>query len=168
SWSQSGDVPRERLLVAAERLVARHGTGPLVLNAMVADFFPLLRKEGLVLPPDLVLIFKAMVTMDGVLSNILPGFDLSEALGALRGRLIASRLTQLAAPDRIEALLLEVSRLSAEAPALMRAATTRMNRSEEPRTDNTALASAIRQAGVLVAGAVVLHAVGSLVAGFLG
>lgn len=167
TWSQSGDVPRERLLVAAERLVARHGTGALVLNAMVADFFPLLRNEGLVLPPDLVLIFKAMVTMDGVLADIIPGFDLSEALGELRGRLLASRMSQLAAPDRIEALLLEFSRLSAEAPALMRAATTRIKRGEKPRTD-AALPSAIRQAGMLVASAVVLHAVALLVAGFAG
>lgn len=166
-WSQSGDVPRERLLAAAERLVARHGTGALVLNAMVADFFPLLRNEGLVLPPDLVLIFKAMVTMDGVLADIMPGFDLSEALGELRGRLLTSRMSQLAAPDRIEALLLEFSRLSAEAPALMRAATTRMQRGEDIRND-TALPSAIRQASMLMASAVVLHAVALLATRFFG
>ncbi|WP_242130361.1 AarF/UbiB family protein [Sphingobium sp. Sx8-8] len=166
SWSQSGDVPRERLLVAADRLVARHGTGALMLNAMVADFFPLLCSEGLVLPPDLVLIFKAMVTMDGVLAGIMPGFDLSEALEELRGRLLASRLSRLVAPDRIEALLLEVSRLSAEAPALMRAATMRMERSEEPRKDR-ALPSAIRHAAALLAGAVFLHALALLATGFL-
>ncbi|WP_375196830.1 ABC1 kinase family protein [Sphingobium sp.] len=166
AWSQSGDVPRERLLAAAERLVARHGTGALVLDAMVADFFPLLRREGLVLPPDLVLIFKAMVTMDGVLARLVPGFDLSEALGELRGRLVASRLSRLAAPERIESLLLEVSRLSAEAPALMRAVTARVNMGDEPRKD-TALVAAIRRAGALLACAIFFHALALLAVGFL-
>jgi len=156
-WSQAGEVPRERLLTASERLVARHGTGALVLNAMVADFFPLLRKEGLVLPPDLVLIFKAMVTMDGVLAGIAPDFDLSEALTALRGRLVASRLTRLAGPDRLEALLLEASRLSADAPRLMRAATARLEQREAPAKDD-GTARAISRAGVIVGGAIALHA----------
>ncbi|PNU02039.1 ubiquinone biosynthesis protein [Novosphingobium guangzhouense] len=159
-WSQAGEVPRERLLTASERLVARHGTGALVLNAMVADFFPLLRKEGLVLPPDLVLIFKAMVTMDGVLSGIAPDFDLSEALTALRGRLVASRLTRLAGPDRMEALLLEISRLSADAPRLMRAATARLEQGQPPATAATddAASRAIGRAAVLIGGAIVVHA----------
>nr|WP_036503627.1 AarF/UbiB family protein [Novosphingobium sp. AP12] len=157
-WSQAGQVPRERLLTASERLVARHGSGALVLNAMVADFFPLLRKEGLVLPPDLVLIFKAMVTMDGVLSGIAPGFDLSEALNGLRGRLVASRLTRLAAPGQMEAVLLELSRLSADAPRLIRAATARLEQADLPRAAPDS-AGAIRYAGTLVAGAIVLHAI---------
>lgn len=165
-WSQAGEVPRERLLTAAERLVARHGTGALVLNSMVADFFPLLRKEGLVLPPDLVLIFKAMVTMDGVLSGIAPDFDLSQALTALRGRLVASRLTRLASPDRLEAVLLELSRLSADAPRLMRAATARLEKAEEAKPE-TGQGQAIRYAGALVAGAVVVHALLGVIAGFL-
>ncbi|WP_235037753.1 MULTISPECIES: AarF/ABC1/UbiB kinase family protein [unclassified Novosphingobium] len=165
-WSQAGEVPRERLLVAAERLVARHGTGALVLGSMVADFFPLLRKEGLVLPPDLVLIFKAMVTMDGVLSGIAPEFDLSQALTALRGRLVASRLTRLAAPDRLEAVLLELSRLSADAPRLMRAATARLEKAEKIGAE-AGQGRAIRHAGALVAGAVVVHALLGVIAGFL-
>ncbi|WP_202408282.1 ABC1 kinase family protein [Novosphingobium silvae] len=161
SWSQAGEVPRERLLVASERLVARHGSGALVLNAMVGDFFPLLRKEGLVLPPDLVLIFKAMVTMDGVLSRIAPDFDLSEALGTLRARLVTSRLTRLAAPDRMEAVLLELSRISADAPRLIRAAAARLEKPEGSRID-PGQARAIRYAGVLIAGAIIVHALAGL------
>ncbi|MFS0848154.1 ABC1 kinase family protein [Novosphingobium panipatense] len=160
-WSQAGEVPRERLLTASERLVARHGSGALVLNAMVADFFPLLRKEGLILPPDLVLIFKAMVTMDGVLSAIAPDFDLSKALTALRGRLVSARLTRLAEPERLEALFLEVSRLSADAPRLMRAATARLEQ-RDPPTQSDGTARAIRHAGTFVGAAIVLHAVASL------
>ena len=161
TWSQSGDVPREKLLSASERLVARHGTGSLVLNAMVADFFPLLRQEGLVLPPDLVLIFKAMVTMDGVLAGIAPDFDLSEALGRMRGKLVASRISRLAAPDKLETALLELSRVAEEAPRFLRAASARMEAPvPPPRDDSTACA--VKWAGWLIGGAVVLHAAADL------
>ncbi|QDK31954.1 ABC1 kinase family protein [Sphingomonas sp. IC081] len=161
AWSQSGEVPRERLLAASERLVARHGTGSLVLSAMVADFFPLLRQQGLVLPPDLVLIFKAMVTMDGVLSGIAPDFDLSEALERMRGKLVASRLQRLAAPDRLEAALLELSRVAEEVPRFLRAASARLEASPQPARDE-GTAGAVKLAGWLVGGAVVLHAAADL------
>ncbi|WP_313437975.1 AarF/UbiB family protein [Novosphingobium sp.] len=157
TWSESGEVPREKLLRASERLVSRHGTGALVLNAMVADFFPLLRQEGLVLPPDLVLIFKAMVTMDGVLSGIAPDFDLSEALGRMRGKLVASRLQRLAAPDKLETALLELSRVVEEAPRFLRAASARME-APSPTARDDGTARAVRLAGWLVGGAVVIHA----------
>lgn len=161
TWSESGEVPREKLLRASERLVSRHGTGALVLNAMVADFFPLLRQEGLVLPPDLVLIFKAMVTMDGVLSGIAPDFDLSEALGRMRGKLVASRLQRLAAPDKLETALLELSRAAEEAPRFLRAASARMEAPPPPARDEST-AKAVTLAGWLVGGAVVLHAAAQL------
>ncbi|EQB07905.1 hypothetical protein L284_22225 [Novosphingobium lindaniclasticum LE124] len=162
TWSESGEVPREKLMRASERLVSRHGTGALVLNAMVADFFPLLRQEGLVLPPDLVLIFKAMVTMDGVLSGIAPDFDLSEALGRMRGKLIASRLQRLAASDKLETALLELSRVAEEAPRFLRAAAARMEAPPSPPARDDATAQAVRLAGWLVGGAVVLHAAAQL------
>lgn len=160
-WSENGGISREKLLRASERLVARHGSGALVLNAMVADFFPLLRQEGLVLPPDLVLIFKAMVTMDGVLAGIAPGFDLSEALEGMRGRLVASRISGLAAPDKVEAALLELSRIAGEAPRFLRAASARMEAPSPPAPDN-GTARAVKLAGWLIGGAVVFHALADL------
>ena len=131
---------------------------------MMADFFPLLRQQGLVLPPDLVLIFKAMVTMDGVLTGIAPDFDLSEALERMRGKLVASRLQRLAAPDRLETALLELTRLADEAPRFLRAASARLEASPPPARDarDEGTARAVRLAGWLIGGAVVLHAAADL------
>jgi ubiquinone biosynthesis protein len=162
-WSSDADVSRDRILAASERLVARHGTGPLVLNAMVADFFPLLRQEGLVLPPDLLLIFKAMVTLDGVLAQIEPGFDLSAGLKDVREKLMSDRLSRLVDGTRAQTLLLELSRVAEEAPHFLRKAAQWMDRqSDAPRPDGTA--SAIRFAGGAVAGAIILHGVALLLA----
>lgn len=57
-WSDGSGVPPTRILAAAERLIARHGGGRLVLSAMIADFLPLMRDEGLTMPADLLLIFQ--------------------------------------------------------------------------------------------------------------
>ncbi|WP_306294794.1 ABC1 kinase family protein [Sphingobium lactosutens] len=92
-WSAGSGVAPERVHVTAERLVARHGGGRIVLSAMVADFLPMMRDEGMVLPPDLLLIFKALVTIDGVLSAIYPEFDLSAAMRRSAFRVAQARLS---------------------------------------------------------------------------
>lgn len=156
-WSGEANVSRERVLAASERLVARHGSGPLVLNAMVADFFPLLRQEGLVLPPDLLLIFKAMVTLDGVLTQIEPGFDLSDGLQAARGKIFTRRFARFMDTSSSQAMLLELSRVAEEAPHFLRTATRWLDRSQEvQQPDETA--KAIRYAGLAIAGAILAHA----------
>src|SRR5690606_23603540 len=144
-WSEAASVPHDRILPAAERLVARHGSGPLVLNAMVADFFPLLRREGLVLPPDLLLIFKAMITMDGVLAHLQPGYDLSRAPPAARGELMEARLSRATRSEPLQAVPMELSKVAADAPHLLRSAWQGLDR--QPPTPPAPLAPAIRTAG---------------------
>lgn len=163
-WSREADVSNERLLTASERLIARHGSGPLVLDAMIADFFPLLREEGLILPPDLLLMFKAMVTIDGVLSRIEPGFDLSEALEDMRGTLMAARISAMAGKDRRQALTLELVRLAEEAPHFMRSATDWLERQPKP-VPPLPIDRAVRHGAWVIAGAIVLHAVLVTIAG---
>jgi ubiquinone biosynthesis protein len=162
-WHQGEPPSRERVLAAAEQLVARHGSGPLVLGRMVADFFPLIRKEGLVLPPDLALIFKALITMDGVLGAIQPGFDLSDALQRARGRLVMHQVSAAHAPEKTIALLLELSRIADDAPRLLRALTQRLEAEDvaaqgpTPDTGSKWVAYAIMIAGAMVAASIMLH-----------
>ncbi len=164
-WSAGSGTPRERILIAAEHLVARHSNGPLVLRAMVADFFPLLRREGLVLPPDLALIFKALITMDGVLNAIQPGFDLSQALQRARGRLVMNRIAASRSQDKLVALLLELSRIADDAPRLLRALTRKLE--AEPDEQRPApLDGAIIAGSKWIAGAILLA--GALIALALG
>lgn len=146
-WHQGDPPARDRVLAASEQLIARHGSGPLVLGRMVADFFPLIRKEGLVLPPDLALIFKALITMDGVLSAIQPGFDLSQALQRSRARLVTHRLSASQSPDKMVALLLELSRIADDAPRLLRALTRRL----EAEAEESGKAAGLTDAALLTA-----------------
>ena len=164
-WNENADAPHERILVISERLTARHGGGKLVLGALTADLFPLLREEKLVLPPDLVLIFKAMITMDGVLSGIQPDFDLSTALDRARVKLLTARLSPARTAERAEAMLLEVARVYDDAPRLLRALVRRLEEGG-PATPTASgpdilvaakwLAGAVLLASILIAAAIFL------------
>ncbi|ABQ71101.1 2-octaprenylphenol hydroxylase [Rhizorhabdus wittichii RW1] len=131
-WSVVDDIPAAAFRRAADRLVERHGGTRIVLKAMIADIFALMREERLVLPPDLVLIFKALVTIDGVLSAIEPDYDLSAAIARAGARIAIARLD----PDRwtgtVRELLWELGRAGDDAPRLLRAALRRLDGEAEP------------------------------------
>ncbi len=131
-WSVVDDIPAGAFRRAADRLVERHGGTRIVLKTMIADFFALMREERLVLPPDLVLIFKALVTIDGVLSAIAPDYDLSAAIARAGSRIALARLD----PDRwtrtLRELLWEFGRAGEDAPRLLRGAMRRLGNEHEP------------------------------------
>ncbi|WP_062344254.1 AarF/ABC1/UbiB kinase family protein [Novosphingobium sp. CCH12-A3] len=156
-WSAGSGVPPERVQVAAERLVARHGGGRLVLSAMVADFLPLMREEGMTMPPDLLLIFKALVTIDGVLSAIQPGFDLSEAMQRSSLRIARARLSPEHWGPILQAFVWELAKIGDDAPHLVRAAIRRLETGPTTGPPPDQLA-ALSMAGRWIAGAIVAGA----------
>ncbi|MES2056369.1 MAG: AarF/UbiB family protein [Pseudomonadota bacterium] len=171
-WSKDSGVPRDRILLAAEQLVARHGGQRLILSAMVADFLPLLRNEGLVLPPDLLLIFKALVTVDGVLAGIEPGFDLSAAMRRSYTRILAARLSPGSWGPALGAVLWEIAKVGDDAPRLIRAAVQKLESGPaKVDTSEKDIAQAIAATGrwvgmaILLAGATI--GFGVIVAAFL-
>ncbi|MET0240272.1 MAG: AarF/UbiB family protein [Sphingobium sp.] len=130
TWSAGSGVPRARITSAAERLITRHGGGQLRLSAMVSDFFQLMRADGMTMPPDLLLIFKALVTIDGVLTAIQPDFDLSEAMQRSSLRLVEARLSPAHWAPIVQAIGWEFAKIGNDAPRLIRAAIRRLE--DEP------------------------------------
>ncbi|MEG3090205.1 ABC1 kinase family protein [Sphingomonas sp. PB1R3] len=167
SWSQTDDIASERFQVVAERLVARHGGGTLQLAAILGDIFPILRQERIVLQPDMLLLFKALITIDGVLSGIQPDFDLSAALRRASVRIVEARLSPDRWTKRATALALELDRLGDDLPRLIRA-TTRKLESESPAVSTTSIEAAIRTGAGWIAGALALSGVAIAVAMRLG
>ncbi|MEH3159579.1 MAG: AarF/UbiB family protein [Sphingomonas taxi] len=155
TWSSGSGTPRERIQAAAERLIIRHGGGRMVLSAMVADFLPLLREEGMTMPPDLLLIFKALVTVDGVLSRIEPDFDLSAAMQRSSRRIFVARL----APDywtpTLQALAWELAKIGDDAPRLLRAAIRRLEDARPTMSPNDGQTDAIVASGRWIAAAII-------------
>src|SRR5690606_15563926 len=74
-WSGAADIDLPRLEAACDTFVARHGVPPLRLGEAITDFMALAREHDLALPADLALLFKALITADGVMRSLDPDFD---------------------------------------------------------------------------------------------
>lgn len=130
AWT--GDAARGALDAAAARLVERHGEGRLILADVVGDVMALLRQEGLSMPADLVLTFKALITLDGVLGRIDPEFDLSRATRRAWRQAMRARYGPDAVRARAGALLAELAAVESDLPRLIRAAAARISQPPPP------------------------------------
>ncbi len=164
-WS-TGVVPAANIHRTANRLIARHGGQRIMLAAMVADFMALMRAEKLVLPADLLLIFKALMTIDGVLSGIVPDFDLSQAIERSTLRIAMHRLSPARWKTTLESVGRELLRAGDDAPRLIRAAVARLEApAPSARADSSSaligtlrwLAAAIFAGSALIAAAIGLR-----------
>ena len=152
-WTEGTDVSRSRLTAGAERLIARHGTGQIDLPAIVADLMGLMRKERVSAPPDLILILKALVTIEGVLSRVDPDFDLVATMGGAWKRALFSKRSPEAVKNWAIGTLLDLSSMGDDLPKLIRAASRKLSQ-ETPKPDVSAqleIAHAVKWAGRLVA-----------------
>ena len=79
-WSIGGEVDEERLESDTAMLVDRYRGVPLKdlrMGTMLSDAAGLLRAHGLMLPPDLALVIKAFLTLEGFGRQLDPGFDMA-------------------------------------------------------------------------------------------
>lgn len=157
-WSAGSDATPEKVQLAAERLVQRHSGGRLVLSDMVADFMALMRSERMTMPPDLLLIFKALVTLDGVMLQIAPDFDLSAAMRRSSMRILQARLSPDHWQPSLQALLRELGRISDDAPRLLRTAVHKLEADKALPVPPPDMGPAILSAGRWIAGAIVVGA----------
>lgn len=159
-WTEGSDVSRHSLTSGAERLIARHGTGQIDLPAIVTDLMALMRKERVSAPPDLILILKALVTIEGVLSRVDPEFDLVATMGGAWKRALFSKRSPEAVKNWAIGTLLDLSSMGDDLPRLIRAASRKLSQ-ETPKPDHSAqyaIAHQMRWAGRLIAAAIVAGA----------
>jgi ubiquinone biosynthesis protein len=79
-WSAGGEVVEERLEADTEVLVDRYrgvALKDLRMGTMLSDAAGLLRSHSLVLPPDLALVVKAFLTLEGFGRQLDPDFDMA-------------------------------------------------------------------------------------------
>ncbi|MCO8031190.1 AarF/UbiB family protein [Brevundimonas diminuta] len=165
-WTEGTDISRTSLTAGAERLIARHGQGVVDLPAIVADLMALMRQERVAAPPDLVLILKALVTIEGVLSRVDPDFDLVKTMKGAWSRALFSSRSPEALRNRLIGALLDLSAASDDLPRLIRAASRRLT--AEPAAtaaSDKETARSILSAGRWIAASIVVS--GALIAGAL-
>ncbi|AKJ40803.1 ABC1 kinase family protein [Pragia fontium] len=79
-WSDEGVPDAAVLELAAQDFFDRLGPGELQLGKALLTMLSTAREYQLNLPPDLVLLFKALITADGVLHRLDPDFDIIQTL----------------------------------------------------------------------------------------
>lgn len=154
NWTEGTDISRSSLVQGAEQLIARHGQGDVDLPAIVADLMGLMRKERVAAPPDLVLILKALVTIEGVLSRVDPGFDLVKAMNGAWTRALFSKRDTEALKNWAIGTLLDLSAVGDELPRMIRAASRRLTEDrpvQSSAVEGRLIARAVRQVGVMIA-----------------
>ena len=99
----------------AQFMVQHLGTGMLPDTAMFTALFTLLMEFGITFPPVIGGVFRAMVTLEGTLTLLAPGFQMMEESRSLAGSLLGSQLApssvRVAANDELVALLPLLRRL---------------------------------------------------------
>lgn len=110
------DIDEQRLQRALGQFMARHLNPGAVPNVeMFTDLFRLVASYGLMVPPEVAAVFRALATLEATLGRLAPGFDIvaeSRAFAAaqLNGQLRPTSLRQ-SASDELPTLLPMLRRL---------------------------------------------------------
>jgi ubiquinone biosynthesis protein len=110
---RAGDDLLERALA---QFMAQHlGPGMFPDTAMFTALITMLTEYGITFPPVIAGVFRAMVTLEGTLTLLAPGFQMMEESRSLAGSLLGSQLTPSSvrevATDELVALLPVLRRL---------------------------------------------------------
>lgn len=119
-WSGAANVDLSRLEAASDTFVLRHGAPPLRLGEAVQDFVALAREHELALPPDLALLFKALITADGVMRLLDPDFDAISVAAPIVRREMARRYGPASLAGKSKTLALDLAGLASDLPGLLR------------------------------------------------
>jgi ubiquinone biosynthesis protein len=119
-WSgdQSGDLAQ--LEQGADLFIARHGTGALDLSRAVTDILSLARANALILPIDLVVLFKALATADGVMKRLDPDFDAVKAAAPLMQESIGESLSATMVKKRVTRFAFDMLQASEDLPSTVK------------------------------------------------
>ncbi len=80
-WTGPTNPDMTKLEQSAQTFVQAHSSIPLNFGAVLTDFMTMARENDLAMPTDLAILFKGLVTADGVMRTLDPNFDLFSAAG---------------------------------------------------------------------------------------
>jgi ubiquinone biosynthesis protein len=119
AWSGAGSPDLTRLETAAQAFVIKHSKKPLNLGLVLTDFMTMARENDLAMPTDLAVLFKALVTADGVMRQLDPNFDLFAAAGPTVERTMRTRFSVDGVRRKIEAVGSGLFGAAVELPSLI-------------------------------------------------
>ena len=103
-WSDRDELNISELELAASYFLQKQGSRTLQLGKALTDMLATAREFRLSLPPDLVLLFKALITADGVLLRMDPQFDVIAILRPILEKQLMRRYARVASRRRMVTL----------------------------------------------------------------
>ena len=101
AWSDGDALNITELELAANYFLQKQGSRTLQLGKALTDMLATAREFRLPLPPDLVLLFKALITADGVLQSMDPQFDIIAILQPILKKQMLRRYAGFASRRRM-------------------------------------------------------------------
>ena len=123
AWTDNDDTDEVRLQSDIDLFVDQYRGVPLKdlrMGAMLTDVTVLLRRHDLMLPPDLALLIKAFLTLEGLGRQLDPGFDMTSAARPWLRREMAERYSPMAIARRGRRTLSSAVELLGELPRDLR------------------------------------------------
>lgn len=161
-WAGRAPADLAGLEAACDLFVARHAVPPLRLGLAVAEFTALARQHDLALPPDLALLFKALITADGVMRGLDPDFDAITVAAPIVRHEMQRMFGPAALAAQGKTLALDMAGLLRDLPGLFRLLNLRLRQgrlsAEIELKGLERLSSDIRQAATRVAVAIITAA----------
>ncbi len=162
AWSDSDPLDLLDLELAAQDFLDKQASTTLTLGKALTDLLVMAREHQLALPPDLVLLFKALITADGVLHRLDPNFDIIATLKPMLQQVMLQRYTPEAVRRRMLALGGEALDAGEELPQTLRLLMRRLKRGQISADINlrniSQLSQALERAAVTLAIAIVTAA----------
>lgn len=118
-WSSDSIAEVGVLEQAAQDFLERLGYGELKMGVALMTMLSIAREYQLSLPPDLVLLFKALITADGVLHRIDPEFDIIKTLQPFLRNAVIKRYSLRATRQRTHRMGIEMLEASEELPQVL-------------------------------------------------
>ncbi|MET0258324.1 MAG: AarF/UbiB family protein, partial [Methylobacterium sp.] len=118
-WTGATTPDLTKLEQSAQNFVQAHSSIPLNLGLVLTDFMTMARENDLAMPTDLAILFKGLVTADGVMRQLDPNFDLFSAAGPTVRASMRSVFSAKALLKKAEALGSGLYGAASELPTLI-------------------------------------------------
>ena len=119
AWTGASNPDLTKLDTASHNFVLRHSKTPLELGRVLEDFMSMARENDLAMPTDLAILFKALITWDGVMRQLDPAFDLFGAAAPTVQQKMKTRFSIKGLRRKVETLGASMYGAATELPSLL-------------------------------------------------
>ena len=118
-WTGSSNPDLTKLEASSQAFINRHSGAALNFGDLLTDFMTMARENDLAMPTDLAILFKGLVTADGVMRQLDPKFDLFTAAGPTVKSRLASQFSIKGLTRKVEAVGAGLFGAASELPTLI-------------------------------------------------